>query len=99
MIRSRLRRLSEQCQEVLLLASVLGREFALDALARMHDVTRVDLLDLLDEAMNERVVGDVPGADDRLRFAHALIRDTLYDGLAVGRRLELHRLAARRSSW
>ena len=61
MIGSRIRRLSEQCQEALLLASVLGREFALDALERMHDVARVELLDLLDEAMNERVVGDVPG--------------------------------------
>ena len=92
-IGSRIRRLSEQSQDLLLLASVLGREFALDALERMHDVTRVELLDLLDEAMEERVVGDVPGAADRLRFAHALIRDTLYDRLAVGRRLELHRLA------
>ena len=39
---------------------------------------------LLDEAMAERVVGDVPGAPGRLRFGHALIRDTLYDELTAG---------------
>ena len=31
----------------------------------------------------ERVVGDVPGSPGRLRFGHALIRDTLYDELAA----------------
>jgi tetratricopeptide (TPR) repeat protein len=33
----------------------------------------------------------VPGAPGRLRFAHALIRDTLYDQLSTARVLDLHR--------
>ncbi len=40
----------------------------------------------LDEAIAARVVTDVPGAPGRLRFAHVLIRDTLYDGLTSARR-------------
>ena len=46
-----------------------------------------------------RVVSDVPGAPGRLRFAHVLIRDTLYEGLTSARRVRLHEpRASRRSS-
>ena len=79
MIGQRVGRLSERCRSLLVPASVLGREFGLDALARLSDLSRDELLESLDEAMTERVVGDVPGSPGRLRFAHALIRDTLYD--------------------
>ena len=43
--------------------------------------------------IGERVVADVPGSASRLRFAHALIRDTLYDGLTTARRSRLHERA------
>ena len=87
----RLRRLSDDCKAVLTLASVLGREFDLDALARVTDHELEGLLDLLDEAISAGVVGEVPGAHRRLRFAHVLIRDTLYDELTATRRMRLHR--------
>jgi DNA-binding SARP family transcriptional activator len=90
-IGQRVRRLSERCQEPLVLASVMGREFGLDALARLVGHSREELLDILDEAMAERVVGIVPGSPGRLRFGHALIRDTLYDELTMARKLRLHR--------
>ncbi len=93
-IGSRVGRLSEPCQRILTLAAVLGREFALDALERLCALPQDELLDVLDEAMTERVVGQVPGASGRLRFGHALIRDTLYDDLTPARRLQLHRRAA-----
>jgi DNA-binding SARP family transcriptional activator len=92
-IARRLRHLSEECNRVLVLASVLGREFRIDALARVSAVAEDDLLDTLDEAMSARVVSDVPGSADRLRFAHVLMRDTLYEGLTSARRVRLHRLA------
>jgi tetratricopeptide (TPR) repeat protein len=86
--------LSEECNRVLLLASVLGREFALDALAKMAGVSFDELLDQLAEASTARVLSDVPGEPGRLRFSHILIRDTLYDRLTAARRVQLHRLAA-----
>jgi DNA-binding SARP family transcriptional activator len=86
----RLRRLSDACNRVLVLASVLGREFDLDALARVSGLDHESLLELLDEALSERVVSDVPGASARKRFAHVLVRDTLYDGLKTTLRTELH---------
>ena len=87
----RLRHLSYQCNELLVLASVLGREFDLDALARISGLERDVVLELLDEAMDARVVSEVPGAIGRMRFAHALIRDAAYHGLARSRRVQLHR--------
>jgi DNA-binding SARP family transcriptional activator len=93
-IARRLTHLSDECNRVLLLASVLGREFALDALARLSGVSVEGLLDTLDEAMAARVVADLPGAPGRLRFAHVLIRDTLYEGLTMARRARLHKEAA-----
>jgi tetratricopeptide (TPR) repeat protein len=89
----RLRHLSEESNRVLTLASVLGREFGLDALSHLAAVAENELLDTLDEAMAARVVSDVPDSPRRLRFAHVLIRDALYDGLTTARRVRLHRLA------
>jgi tetratricopeptide (TPR) repeat protein len=87
----RLAHLSDECNRVLMLASVLGREFALAALARLAGVSEDELLETLDEAMASRVVSDVPGGRGRLRFAHVLMRDTLYEGLTTARRVRLHR--------
>ena len=87
----RLRHLSYECNELLVLASVLGREFDLDALARISGLERDEMLEFLDEAIDARVVSEVPGAIGRMRFAHALIRDAAYHSPARSRRVQLHR--------
>lgn len=87
----RLRHLSDDCNAVLTTASVLGREFDLQVLARACERDTATVLELLDEAADARVVSDVPGAIGRLRFAHALIRDAAYHRLSRARRVELHR--------
>jgi DNA-binding SARP family transcriptional activator len=87
----RLRRLSNDCKGVLSVASVLGREFRLDALGRVSDRPDDELLDLLDEAQATRVVVNPPAGRGGLRFSHALIRDSLYDDLGTNDRLRLHR--------
>lgn len=89
----RLAHLPAECNRILVLASALGREFGLDALAHMADIGEQELLDVLEEAMAARVVSDVPGARGRLRFSHVLIRDTLYEGLTTAGRVRSHRLA------
>jgi DNA-binding SARP family transcriptional activator len=87
----RLRHLSAECNRILVLASVLGREFDLDVLERLSGSDRESLLEALDEATAARVVSDVPGAIARLRFAHELIRDVVYEALPRARRFQLHR--------
>jgi len=93
-ISQRVGRLSERCRNLLVSASVMGREFGLEALAQLSGVSTHELLDVLDEAMAERVVGEVPASPGRLRFGHALIRDTLYEELTPARRMRLHHDAA-----
>ena len=92
-IARRLAHLSDECNRVLVLASVLGRELAPAALARLAGVSDDDLLEHLDEALAAGVLTHVPGSHEHVRFAHVLIRDTLYDGVTTARRVRLHRLA------
>jgi DNA-binding SARP family transcriptional activator len=89
-ISRRVGRLSERCQELLVSASVMGREFGIDALAQLSELSHRELLGVLDEAMAERVLGEVPASPGRLRFGHALIRDTLYEDLTPALRMRLH---------
>jgi len=91
-ISRRLSHLSSRCNQTLVLASVLGREFELPALAALAGASEDELLETLDEAMIARVVSDVPGGAGRLRFSHVLIRDAIYDELTTARRVRLHRL-------
>jgi class 3 adenylate cyclase/tetratricopeptide (TPR) repeat protein len=90
----RIHHLSSECKSVLTVASVLGREFALDALESATEISGDDLLDVLDEAIAARVVSEIPGSLGRLRFSHALIRDALYDELTTPRRTRYHRRVA-----
>ena len=87
----RVARLSAPCRALLVPASVMGREFDLEALAELSDLGTDELMDVLNEAMAERVLDDAPGAPGRVRFGHVLIRDTLYDELTAARRMQLHR--------
>jgi DNA-binding SARP family transcriptional activator len=92
----RLERLSPRCRTVLSVGSVVGREFDLELLEQLSEEDRGEVLVTLDEAISARVVADVPGAPGRLRFTHALVRDTLYDALPTTQRLDLHRRTAER---
>jgi DNA-binding SARP family transcriptional activator len=87
----RLRGLSPACQRALAATSVIGREFALAVVGRLLALSEDELLDVFDEALEARVLSEVPGPAGHLRFAHVLIRDTLYEGLSVARRVRLHR--------
>ena len=93
-IERRLRRLSRDCIHLLTVASVLGREFALDAIEEVSELSSEQLYEVLDEALNARALSSVPGERGRLRFAHALIRETLYENLTTLRRVQLHRRIA-----
>jgi DNA-binding SARP family transcriptional activator len=90
-IHERVGRLPERCRRLLVPAAVIGREFELELLASLCDEPLDELLDDLEEAMLEGMVGDVPDSPGCLRFAHALIRDALYYELTPARRLQLHR--------
>ena len=88
-IGQRLQRLGPECRHLLSDASILGREFALKELAALNDIADVAVLQVLDEAITARVLTNV-SAVDRIRFSHALVRETLYEALSPTRRREAH---------
>ncbi len=85
----RLNLLSAACNEILAVASVIGREFSLGVLVRANRTrTEEAVLEAIDEALAARIVEETsPGYH---QFTHALIRVTLYDELRTGLRRRLH---------
>ncbi|MCH8297792.1 MAG: protein kinase [Chloroflexi bacterium] len=87
----RLDRLSERCNETLAVASVIGREFALEHLGPLiEDMTDDRLLEVLEEALSARVIEELPRTVGRYQFTHALIQETLADELSTTRKVRLH---------
>lgn len=89
-IRRRLSHLTDECRELLAMASVLGRDFSIDPLLWLNGWSSEQVMQLLDEAVQAQVATEVTGTLDTFRFAHALIRDTLYDEIPPTRRAGLH---------
>jgi len=89
-IARRLGGLSAACNRALAVASVVGREFGTDVLERVGDLPGEQLTDALEEAVRARVLAEIPRAAGRYRFAHALIRESLYEELGATRRARLH---------
>ena len=92
-IAQRLRRLTPDCRRLLDAASTLGREFGIKELAAVAEIDEETALESIDEAITARVIAEAPTVG-RLRFWHALVRDTLYEGLTAGRRRAAHLRAA-----
>lgn len=93
-LRLRLARLPADVRTLLGVAAVAGRGFDLGVLVEVTGRGPDEVLDLLDTAVASQAVeeGDVPG---HYRFAHALVRETLYGGLSLARRGLLHAALAR----
>ena len=86
----RISRLSPQAGELLTVAAVAGPQFDTAIVAEVAGRPIPEALDGFDEAVRSRLVleTDVPG---QLRFAHALVRQTLEGELTTLRRVHLHR--------
>ncbi|MCH8909878.1 MAG: AAA family ATPase [Chloroflexi bacterium] len=88
---TRLNRLSEECNQVLRTAAVIGREFEFALLTEVSaELSEDALLDAVHEARDASTVRDLPGSGERYEFAHSLIQQTLTDELSVSQRTHLH---------
>lgn len=92
-LRRRIGRLPATAQTVLRQAAVIGTETEVSVLGDAADVDEHVLLDAIEAGLIAGLVTE-PTAG-RVRFTHALIRDTLYQGLSRLRRSRLHGRAAR----
>ena len=90
MLSRRLTSLSEDCLRVLTLASVVGRGFTLEVLARASSFPRTQLLRALEEALVARIITDDRQAVGSYSFSHALMCETLYKELTLTQRVAFH---------
>ncbi len=90
----RLARLSEEENQILACSAVIGLEFEPRIVQAAGGFTEANVITALERAVATRLVVDVPGTVPRNRFAHALVRATLYDELTAARRVSLHRRVA-----
>jgi DNA-binding SARP family transcriptional activator len=90
-IRYRLSALPESVRTVLQKAAVIGRDVDLDLLVPLAGDEDL-VLDAVDSALHRGFLVDA-GAD-RSRFAHALVRDTLYEDVSGARRARWHAAVA-----
>jgi AAA ATPase-like protein len=84
----RLERLAPDELDVLMTAAFLGPDFRLDVL---HAVAGdVDVVAAIEAGVRAGLVVEYPGEIERFCFAHALVRETLYERPVLVRRLRLH---------
>ncbi len=85
----RLDQVSEDCNVLLRVASVLNDSIDITLLVAVAGFDQNRVLDLLDEALEGALLVDGAVPDD-YEFSHALIRQSLYDEFSTARRLRLH---------
>jgi len=93
-IARRIGHLGDASARALAFGAAIGPEFNVEVLRRVADYDADELLDLLDEAVRAGLLMPVTGAPGRFRISHDLVRETLYDDLAPGSRVRLHRRIA-----
>ncbi|MCI0439541.1 MAG: LuxR C-terminal-related transcriptional regulator, partial [Chloroflexi bacterium] len=99
----RLDSLSDECNEALRVASLIGREFSLKQLEKVMESAsssiqspfgkggfRGVLADALDEAVSARMLEETPKVAGLYQFSHALVRQTLESEFTTTRRVQLH---------
>lgn len=95
-IQSRLTRLPPFVQDLLLLASIFGREFDFSSLREACDLDEEALVDALETAERAQLISEAKraGQGESFIFVHALIPTTLRESVSGLRRHRLHRRVA-----
>lgn len=88
----RLAALSMETRRTLELAAMFTRGFRFDEMHALTGVAEVELLECVEEALGAELLRSLGG--ERYEFAHALVRQTLYEGLSPSRRVRLQRRLA-----
>jgi tetratricopeptide (TPR) repeat protein len=94
-IGKRLSLLSPECNQLLSVASVIGREFALETLKAVAGINEDVFVNALKEAVQLSILEERSQRGVvRYRFTHAFFRQTLYEEMIAPQRLKLHRQVA-----
>ncbi len=90
-IARRLAQLGPRTVDWLRVAAVIGRDFEAPLLEQVVGQGEDEFLDALDEALAAGLVVEASAERRRYSFSHALIRETLYEGMSAARRAATHR--------
>lgn len=90
MLEARLRKLSEPAREAVRAAAVCGTEFFLPVVAEVARLDEDTALSALEECAHAGLVVEDVDRPDWYRFAHTLMRSTLFEQLSASRRARLH---------
>ena len=92
----RLEQVSPTCRQLLAQAATTGRSFTFELLHALQPDDEDAVLDAFDEGVGAQLIAaSAEGAEDRFRFHHELIRQTLLSELTPPRRRRVHaRVAA-----
>jgi hypothetical protein len=86
----RLEPLTQDTRDVLAIAGVVARPFTIAGVARIAGIGREGVAQALEPALAGRLVEPRPDEPGRFGFAHAIVRDAVYDELAASVRGRLH---------
>ena len=87
----RLGRLEAPAVELLRVAAVIGRAVDAALVERVVLLGEEDFLSALEEALAAGLLVESDGTPGSYLFSHALIRETLYEGMSVPRRARIHK--------
>jgi DNA-binding CsgD family transcriptional regulator/tetratricopeptide (TPR) repeat protein len=92
-IDGRVGRLGEETRTPLAIAAVIGQEVPLDLWADVGGLSEETLLTIIEGAVEAHLL-EAERDGTRVRFAHALTREALYEGVLPPRRRQWHRRTA-----
>jgi tetratricopeptide (TPR) repeat protein len=94
-IGKRLSLLTPECNQLLAVASIIGREFALETLKAVAGIDEDVFVNALKEGVRLSILEERSQRGlVRYRFTHAFFRQTLYEEMIAPQRLKLHRQVA-----
>ena len=86
----RMHNLSQDCNLVLAVASVVGKEFSIQLLERLAGLSEERLLEALEEALDAGVIQELLSPPGRYQFAHVLIQQAVASQMSITRQARLH---------
>jgi len=90
-IKARMSRLDDDCQNVLTLASLIGNDFTCEALCEVTGIEENKLLELVERLLKTGLVKHrIMRGEDVCSFADIIVRDVVYEEISPFRRKKLH---------
>ncbi|MBF0102898.1 MAG: AAA family ATPase, partial [Desulfobacterales bacterium] len=81
------KRISENTQKILKIASCMGLSLYIDTLATVYGKSEEETIDDLREAIDEGILIKI---EDSVKFIHDRIKEVLYNQIPINERLEIH---------